>query len=546
MAEAPHPDVRSSSTSIIGSPGVISSGMFSGAQNFMLTGHTLQNITYAAPFEPSNYRTFPLGDIDLLREICLADDTGVVQRRKGSNRRIYSARLGERSVTVAMYQGDGVDEEWREYMAKHTSLRHPNIIQIYGAASSSGIHATIFHGDLIPLEHWLDPYKCFPCVIVFLHAYYGREFDYIRLIAGGFNNISWVSSVLWVSPYSQYQYSSAYTLWIRCSTGRLCADLMPPPKPFDLGSPYQIRMPDFKTTALFSGSSSIMEALAIDALTLKHYHQVCSYSLCHRHSIDIPAGVTIYPGMVISRPSNTNFVEIVLLPEAQRNFSGWSDLGPVDREIMENGWTRFNARDVVGGATNVQCWMGGAISWLSQSNHIFKCCQITSNFEDYVFVDYIQFLVVISAAMKEIPTGFLFFCPWDDFRPSSVGWPDCPAYWSLELSGAHALSREEAMELGFPPLQFRREAWGHSWDSSVYAGLAKFHQAKGFDPYSQDVARHLGLPLYCLSGHLEPLFAHVVEEEDSEEQDDLDWQMDVDRDDAENPADEDLFDMELD
>ncbi|KAJ7669875.1 hypothetical protein DFH06DRAFT_157473 [Mycena polygramma] len=200
MAEAPHPDVRSSSTSIIGSPGVISSGMFSGAQNFMLTGHTLQNITYAAPIEPSNYRTFPLGDIDLLREICLADDTGVVQRRKGSNRRLYSARLGERSVTVAMYQGDGADKEWREYMVKHTSLRHPNIMQIYGAASSGGLHAAVLHGDLIPFERWLDPYKCFPCVIVFLHAYYGREFyearDYFNQICGQ----AMVSSVHCVSP----------------------------------------------------------------------------------------------------------------------------------------------------------------------------------------------------------------------------------------------------------------------------------------------------------------------------------------------------------
>ncbi|KAJ7679565.1 hypothetical protein DFH06DRAFT_944835, partial [Mycena polygramma] len=65
-------------------------------------------------------------------------------------------------------------------------------------------------------------------------------------------------------------------------------------------------------------------------------------------------------------------------------------------------------------------------------------------------------------------------------------------YWSLEPSGAHPLSREEAMELGFPTLQLRTEVEGFSWDSSVYAGLAKFHQAKGFDPYSQDVARHVG------------------------------------------------------
>ncbi|KAJ7669891.1 hypothetical protein DFH06DRAFT_1125301 [Mycena polygramma] len=120
------------------------------------------------------------------------------------------------------------------------------------------------------------------------------------------------------------------------------------------------------------------------------------------------------------------------------------------------------------------------------------------------------------------------------------------------------------MELGFPPLQFNTEFRGRSWDSSVYAGLAKFHLAKGFDPYSQDVARHLGHPLFQPSVPIDPVFAHgkylpspslkhdswiplvVEEEEDSEEQDDLDLQMDVDHEDAENQDDEDLSEMELD
>ncbi|KAJ7669928.1 hypothetical protein DFH06DRAFT_1372391 [Mycena polygramma] len=257
-----------------------------------------------------------------------------------------------------------------------------------------------------------------------------------------------------------------------------------------------------------------------------------------------------------------------MLPEEEAHFSGWYNGGQAEGEIMENGWTRFNARDGVGSTLQLQCWalMRQTTSWLSQSNHIFKRCQITSNFEDCVVVDDIHFHVGISAASQEIPAGFLFLCPEDDFRtgPSSVSWPDCPAYWSLEPSGAHPLSKEEAMELGFPTIQFSTEVLGSSWDSSVYAGLAKIHLAKGFDPYSQDVARHLGHPLYCLAGEIDPVFAHgkylpspslkhdswiplvVEEEEDSDEQDDLDWEMDVDRDDAENPADEDLFDMELD
>ncbi|KAJ7619770.1 hypothetical protein DFH06DRAFT_1234957, partial [Mycena polygramma] len=165
--------------------------MFSGAQNFMLTGHTLQNITYAAPTEPSNYRTFPLGDLDLQRKIWLDNGTAVVSRhRRPSVRRVHSATLGGQSVTVAIYQGDGATEEWREYMQKHCLFRHPSLIQIYGTASSSGIHATIFHGDLIPVEHGMAHYKSFPCLTVYIYACYARDFDearnYFRQICGGF------------------------------------------------------------------------------------------------------------------------------------------------------------------------------------------------------------------------------------------------------------------------------------------------------------------------------------------------------------------------
>jgi sRNA-binding protein len=49
---------------------------------------------------------------------------------------------------------------------------------------------------------------------------------------------------------------------------------------------------------------------------------------------------------------------------------------------------------------------------------------------------------------------------------------------------------------------------GNSWDPGVYAGLRKFHQLKGFDPESEDVARHLGYPIYQLSREIDTPFAH--------------------------------------
>ncbi|KAJ7602277.1 hypothetical protein B0H17DRAFT_1122512, partial [Mycena rosella] len=52
---------------------------------------------------------------------------------------------------------------------------------------------------------------------------------------------------------------------------------------------------------------------------------------------------------------------------------------------------------------------------------------------------------------------------------------------------------------------------GWSWENSVYNGIRQFHQAKGFDPDSLDVARELGYPLMKILKEPDGPFAHVEE-----------------------------------
>jgi hypothetical protein len=66
------------------------------------------------------------------------------------------------------------------------------------------------------------------------------------------------------------------------------------------------------------------------------------------------------------------------------------------------------------------------------------------------------------------------------------------------------LTSEEADNLGFPSITLTTTIPGYSYDASVYAGLRRFHEGKGFDPDSQDVARHLDLPLIELCGKFAP------------------------------------------
>ncbi|KAJ7840627.1 hypothetical protein B0H13DRAFT_2366146 [Mycena leptocephala] len=152
--------------------------------------------------------------------------------------------------------------------------------------------------------------------------------------------------------------------------------------------------------------------------------------------------------------------------------------------------------------------------------------QITSNLENFarsiVVIEGISFKIKISAIAEDGPSGYLFLCPESEFHAgvSSFRWPDCPAFWSLDPAGIEHLSPEEATRFGFPTIEPTIEAWGRSWDPTVYAGLRQFHRGKGFDPDSQDIARHLGGPLFRLSRDMEPLSAHVdPDDPGSEEQD---------------------------
>ncbi|KAJ6478654.1 hypothetical protein DFH09DRAFT_1341825 [Mycena vulgaris] len=68
-----------------------------------------------------------------------------------------------------MYQGNGAEEEWQQAIKKHRSIRHPNIIQIWGTSISGNMHSTIFHGDLIPLAQILDLYNDSPIKTVYVY-----------------------------------------------------------------------------------------------------------------------------------------------------------------------------------------------------------------------------------------------------------------------------------------------------------------------------------------------------------------------------------------
>ncbi|KAJ7679381.1 hypothetical protein DFH06DRAFT_509690 [Mycena polygramma] len=494
--------------------------MFSDSHHFTVAGGTFTSVISnytGAPTVPSaiDLQVIPLGDVDLLREIRLDNSTAFKLDRQRAHlrvRRVYSARVGDRpsNVTVAMYQGHNAKEAWQEDIARYMSVRHPYIIQIRGKASWGNIHAALFHDELIPLTDLLALHRQSHFSTVNIYACCHRDFDEVR---------DYVYSVL-RQPLGQ----STCTIWIRQSTGRLCVDLV---QSSDTPSFYSYDLPDElpRVRGMFSLNGSTTEATVIDSLTLEEYQAICFSNLSQCETITLSTSMLMYLGAVYSYPLQEM---IASLRTVELCPCCWETRREAPEEIIADGWTRFDYHDMADNAVELHICdisIPGA-TWLSQANHIFNRLRIKSNLEGYVLMNGIYFEVEISAATKHPRAGFLFLCPKEHFQvgPSTFCWPACPAYWSLDPSGANRLSTDEAMTLGLPAINLSTTVQLYAWDAAVYTGIRRFHEAKGFDPDSQDAARHLGHPLYQLSGEIDGPFAHVLPVDDqdanAEEEDD--------------------------
>ncbi|KAJ7340677.1 hypothetical protein DFH08DRAFT_243759 [Mycena albidolilacea] len=205
-----------------------------------------------------------LRDIDLQREIRLERHSGVVDRKHDRQgvRRMYSAKIESResSVTVAVYQGDSAEEEWRRDVAQYMAVWHPNIVQIFGTAKSGNIHATILHDELIPLGDFLCLHLDSPFATVYIHLHIIAATravgDYLDLTLG--------------------HRQSAY--FIGGSPLRLCADIVPGglfPAIIEYSQPNE----NFSRRGLEYLSTPNMKTTVIESLILEEYHQVCSFVL---------------------------------------------------------------------------------------------------------------------------------------------------------------------------------------------------------------------------------------------------------------------------
>ncbi|KAJ7211459.1 hypothetical protein C8J57DRAFT_1483851 [Mycena rebaudengoi] len=286
-------------------------------------------------------------------------------------------------------------------------------------------------------------------------------------------------------------------MWIRRSTGRLCVELAVPS--YDSNP----------ITSGFRGGRSWLPGTPLFCEPQDHSKIIKANSMENYHAMDtheVSTNTLVHLGSVVYMPDGCDIPqEVACLSDPEFEVfdwrpRDWSDDNPC--RVLGSGWTRVNSSDARHRAFELRVDTMEDV-WLAQANHIFDSAKIPSKYGDYGFIYWVKYSLNLCEA-NDIPHGYLFLCPLQDLRgscPSEFRYPACPAYWSLDPSGTQRLGSEEAERLGFPSFTLRTSIWIYSWDDLAYAGIAEFHQAKCFDPYSQDVARELGYPLFEVCVH---------------------------------------------
>ncbi|KAK7027658.1 hypothetical protein R3P38DRAFT_947925 [Favolaschia claudopus] len=436
-------------------------------------------------------------DINLQREVYLDGLQAYSRRRRNIVRRYYTAELKDRKeMTVVVYEGQNAKEELNDDVTKYMKFRHPSFLQLYGIVHSGNIHATIFHEALIPFRfrNLESVYRQSPMLPCYTYAYLASEFyaatDYIRDI--------------FATQWSDIPAPQDYTFFLRPSTGRLCLDF----EGHD-SEPWSFAVTQNITP--MSLLSTIDTQTIIDALTIEQYHGVCHRAFSMDGVGFFPLTATVHLGAIYHTAGHRNLssplaIARMLSPSIKID-AAWTSLrlNSVEPQIMESGWNcfRIDESDICGFPfTCVFFFSPDTDTWLSQASHIFNLLGVFSNLENYVLSRRVDFRISLQPEghwQLPMPYVFLFLCPPQSFRigPASFKLPKHIGYWSLDPLGMDPLSAEQAAELGLPSFDISIISRAHSaWSGTVYAGLRQFHQ--GFDPDSQDLARHLGVPLYEL------------------------------------------------
>ncbi|KAJ7826344.1 hypothetical protein B0H13DRAFT_2680712 [Mycena leptocephala] len=187
--------------------------------------------------------------------------------------------------------------------------------------------------------------------------------------------------------------------------------------------------------------------------------------------------------------------------------------GTLPLEVLPTGWTRVDYSECHSGLFWISVGFKDNTAllkwWLSQNHYVRNHLQGAFNVTELVTGLHFNCTLktdldftLRGTFMADAPTDkvYLFlFNPQVEVVDNLLTFTNPPDtekyYWAFDPAGLNRLTHEAAEEIGLPTPEFSMDLIMHKWDECDYDMIRDFHVAKGFDPYTQDVAIAMGYPL---------------------------------------------------
>ncbi|KAJ6553325.1 hypothetical protein B0H19DRAFT_1263719 [Mycena capillaripes] len=485
------------------------------------------------------FRRIALGDINLLYETALSSKVHKIK--------VFTARIsGEPSLmTVAKYEdinevdiGPGTMLSLEVFISfpgcrlPHDRGRHSNVWQLFGVSTVAGLSALIFHDEIIPL--WI------------YRKFHRPSSDLVWGCIEGmlFKQFKECSDHHYWSTGDDKEKGLEATICVKQNPIRLCLT-MP-----GLGKDSKVQDLEYVLSAwhterfqhqniapeTFSTVANIL--IATSDLTLATLASHIDWAHCltallpFRFNSKMAYGMQtkLFLGSVVTQIGRSDdLVPVAYIPNSSRiriphwvlqqcpNVSPTPDGdGHQKRFCFPSG--TFKASEIPETCTGCP-YLESSIelegfsedlvstSWLSQAN----LCISEISFEGrerniYGTIDTLQCVIIVDTEIRHqlhregtLREAYLFPCPIrvrHHGRRIGLEFPHADHwYWSLDPSGVTKMTLDECDSIGLPRWKFFFLPIVNSWHEYHYNAIREFSATRGFDPYSNDAARRLGLPL---------------------------------------------------
>ncbi|KAF8187377.1 hypothetical protein K438DRAFT_1972996 [Mycena galopus ATCC 62051] len=469
------------------------------------------------------FRHIALGDINLLYETAMASKVNRIK--------MFTARIaGEPSLmTVAKYED--ANERWKSDLALCSRFKHPNIWQLFGISTTTGLHALIYYDELIPLPIYRKFYRpssdfLWACIEGMLftqfkqcspHHYWSlgdekgleaticvkRERPQLCLTMPGLFNdsgdqspdhifSSWHTEYFWhqrpapeafrtmFNILSAASYPTLETLARYIEWTHFLAALLP----VRVGpcTHYEMQTKLF-LGSVFGGIRGSDELVPVAHIPTSSRIRMQNWTLKRCPNVLVDSGDDS-PRKRFTFPAGSFKVSEIFMSQTLGDCL-YLDLS---FELEDEDEDRVN------------------LSWLSQANRCISETIYERNTFRYVTINKLRCLLVINKEFRYLlrPEGtllqaYLFPCSVGVRREgpyTGIEFPDTDHfYWSLDPSGIPRMSEDECDRNGLLRWKFLFVPTGNLWHNYHYNVVRELSEARGVDPYSNTVAQLVGLPL---------------------------------------------------